>query len=133
MIEYRDGYKYQLAADYEIRTGIFPVGVINDDFLSMDRDGLLRIKNGYAWDGPSGPTLDTKSFMRGSLVHDALYQLMRSGKLSHGNREAADKLLKQLCIEDGMGSVRAYIVECGVRTFGEKYAAAAERVIITAP
>ncbi len=30
---------------------------------------------------PNGPTIETKTFMRASLVHDALYQLMREEHL----------------------------------------------------
>jgi len=66
---------------------------------------------GYAPDGPSGPTLDTANFMRGSLVHDTLYQLMREGLLNHNlPREAADRILQSLYREDGMLALRAWWV-----------------------
>lgn len=58
--------------------------------------------------------------MRGSLVHDALYQLMREGILDHKkDREAADELLREICKEDGMSSIRAWWVYQGVRKGGE--------------
>ena len=62
---------------------------------------------GYGRDGPSGPTLDTRDFIRGSLVHDALYQLMREGLLDHSIHR-----------EDGMTALRAWWVYQGVRLFG---------------
>jgi len=49
--------------------------------LKADSDGGLLIKAGYSWDGPSGSAIDTKNFMQGSLVHDALYQLLRENIL----------------------------------------------------
>ena len=52
-------YKYQVLEDFSIRTDIRGHN-INLRFLSLSPDGLLTIHNGYAWDGPSGPTIDTK-------------------------------------------------------------------------
>jgi hypothetical protein len=76
------------------------------------------LKKSCAWDGPSGPTIDTKGFMRGSLVHDGLYQLMRDGLLDHEEyRKDADLLLKAICLEDGMSRFRAWYVYHGVRLF----------------
>lgn len=70
---------------------------------------------GYAWDGPSGPIIDAKSTMRGSLVHDALYQLMREGHLGVEHRVMADKTLILLCQEDGMSAFRRWYIYLGVR------------------
>lgn len=79
-------------------------------------------------DGPSGPTFDTLTFMRGSLVHDALYQLMREGGLDRQMyREAADITLRQICLEDGMNPIRAWWVYQGVRLFGNPSADPANR------
>jgi hypothetical protein len=72
---------------------------------SWDTKSTRRISKGYAWDGPSGPTIDTGNFMRGSLIHDALYQLMRTGNLPTSFRERADLLLRKTCIDDGMRRV----------------------------
>lgn len=122
MIFFRKGYKYQLATKLTIQIEITPEEDIETQFISLTHEGLLTIKSGYAWDGPSGPTFDTKSFMRGSLIHDALYQLMRVGKVSPGQRLYADKLLRDICIEDGMWKFRAKYVYQSVRHFGEKSA-----------
>lgn len=118
-ISYKDGYKYQLNADYEVDIPITPEADIDTDYIDLDVNGKLTIRKGYAWDGPSGPTVDTKNFMRGSLVHDALYQLMRHGHLSNDtHRDDADELLRTMCKEDGMTSTRAWWVYRGVRWFG---------------
>lgn len=134
MISYRGGYKYQLANTY---THKLPEDIAKDayncsnDFLSL-RDGYLVIGSGYAWDGPSGPTIDTKNFMRGSLVHDALYQLMRSGVIPRKHKDSADKELQRMCIEDGMSSIRAWWVYRGVKRFGTQ-ATISNKNIMVAP
>jgi uncharacterized protein DUF1353 len=119
-ISYKKGYKYQLVEEYSTDIPIKPDENIISDYINLSRDGKLVIKKGYAWDGPSGPTWDTLNFMRGSLVHDALYQLMRAEKLDKDKyREPADRLLQKMCQEDGMSSIRAWVVYQGVRLGGE--------------
>ena len=87
-------------------------------YISLDPSGELVIYAGFAWDGPSGPTFDTKSFMRGSLVHDALYRLIRNRKIDPEWRKYADDLLYQICLEDGMWKWRASYVYQAVRKAG---------------
>jgi hypothetical protein len=134
-IFYRAGYLYQLYHTYEIQLPFkAPVVGTEHEFLTIYPSGMLRIECGYAWDGPSGPTVDTKDFMRGSLVHDALYQLMRDGLLDRKvYREKADDLLRAICREDGMSAVRAWIVYQGVRRFGEHCTMPRTNEIVTAP
>ena len=115
-------YKYQLVQDYNVTIAITGK-TIDTDYISLTPAGELTVKKGYAWDGPSGPTIDTRSFMRGSLVHDSLYQLMRLGELEHKkHRGYADDLLKQMCLDDGMWKVRAGWVHWGVTNFGQSFA-----------
>jgi len=118
-MKYRGGYKYQLAEDYTIETLINPVREVENDYLSIDRNGLLTVKKGYAWDGPSGPTFDTKTFMRGSLVHDAIYQLIREGFIGEQYKIYADGFLYNICIEDGMNRIRAWYVYQSVKYFAK--------------
>jgi hypothetical protein len=114
-IAYREGYKYQLAADYSIETGIEPPERIETDYLRMEAGGLLTCLKGYAWDGASGWTFDTNDSMRGSLVHDALYQLMREGLLPQSCRPPADDLLRTLLLADRMFRPRAAVWHLAVR------------------
>ena len=117
-IAYNGGYKYQLKETYTVVIDIRPSQPISTDYIDLDMAGNLTIRKGYAWDGPSGPTIDTLNFMRGSLVHDALYQLMRESHLDRAvHRDAADRTLQNICREDGMWSVRAWWVYQGVRLF----------------
>lgn len=115
-------YKYQITEEYNLNIPIKPGKNINTHFIDFNNTGRLTIKAKYAWDGPSGPTIDTRNFMRGSLVHDALYQLMREKHIDIDKRNEADKLLRQHCREDGMSFIRALIVYQAVKWFGKKSA-----------
>ena len=134
-VTYNGGYKYQLKATYTAAIDIRPAVPIDTEYIKLDGGGSLTLAEGYAWDGPSGPTIDTLTFMRGSLIHDALYQLMREGHLDHNAyREAADRTLQKICIEDGMWSLRAWWVYHGVRLFADPAAdPAAKRPATRAP
>ena len=135
MIFYKDGYKYQLYHTYQIQTALRPEVSIETEYIALATDGLLSIKEGYAWDGPSGPAIDTKTFMRGSLVHDALYQLMRERHLDHNKfRALADEELRRICLEDGMWVVRAWWVYKSVRFFADPASEPSnEKPVLTAP
>jgi len=110
-------WKYQLTKSYVIKLpGKFAAEIATTDFLTLVHGGLV-IRRGYAWDG-SSVVFDTKHCMRASCVHDALYQLMRQGKVDYGLRDAADELYRDLCIEDGMWKWHA-----GIRYLGLKWLA----------
>lgn len=117
-IYYKSGYKYQLDCICKFQTDIYPERNVSTEYVVLDEDGLLTVFSGYAWDGPSGITFDTKTFMRGSLAHDALYELMRKQLISCDNKQKADKLLKKICLEDGMCPMRAWWVYAAVDKFG---------------
>jgi hypothetical protein len=120
MIHYKQFYKYQLAESYAVQ---LPFGVSKDvrtPYIDFTSDRLLIVKEGYAWDGASGPVIDTQANMRGSLVHDALYQLMRQEALrTETYRDLADQVFRDIVIADGVNSWRAYIWYYGLRWFGK--------------
>ena len=117
-MRYRSGYKYQLTQDTAATTEITDHEV-ETPYIKLHIDGVIVILEGYAWDGPSGPTIDTRSFMRGSLVHDALYQLLREGHLPPAYRLEADRTLRKICRQDGMSRIRSTWVYLAVRAFGK--------------
>lgn len=133
IIQYRSGYKYQLAADYSMQIDIKGFSILTE-FISLSLEGVLFMRSGYASDGPSGLTFDTKSSMRGSFVHDALYQLLRQGLIPAKYRKYIDQLLRDICIEDGMWKWRAKAWYRAVRGFAGFAASTDNRKrVLTAP
>lgn len=112
--------KYILKEDFRI--AIPWLRIKYDNGLLCADDGLLIIRKGYSWDGPSGIALDTEDFMTPSLVHDALYQLIREKALPLEFRDEADHLMYRLCIHNGMWKFRAKYCLWAVRRFAEKAA-----------
>jgi hypothetical protein len=124
VIRYHKIYKYALDEEVAAKTLVkgFNAQVMGGDgeepWLRLTQDGTLFIREGYSWDGPSGPAIDTKSFMRASLVHDALYQLIGEELLPAKARKLADKTMRTLAKEDGMGWIRRTYTYWAVRVFG---------------
>ena len=152
-MKYREGFLYQVYEDEVYQTKIFPDKFIKLGFISLTKKGLLKIKAGYATDGPSGPTkllaaalnaipfvggalkrAFLKSFMRGAVGHDAFYEFIRNGLLKSKWRKPVDEFLKDTCLTDKMIEVRAAYVYRGVR-IGAGYAAdpAAKKKVYSAP
>ncbi len=112
-----DGYKFELEKSEEtLLMGQFPDTKVHE--WCTITDGYLYITEHYAWDGATGPTWQDSKNKRGSLIHDALYQLMREGLLPMSYRKAVDQELIHICKEDGMSRFRAWYYMLAVRTFG---------------
>ena len=134
MIHYKEGFKYQLVKPFSIQILIFPDEHIVTKRITLSVSGDLTILDGYAWDGPSGPTVDTKSAMRGSLIHDAIYQLIREKHLSEKLRKTTDDIYREICIQDGMWKIRAAIHFNALRMFGGSAASPhSKKKVLTAP
>ena len=108
---------YRLLEDYVIKTDIIGF-TVRSEFIELTKAGKLTLRTGFAWNGPSGPTIDTKNFMRGSLVHDAIYRLIRWKLVRWWVRDYGDVLLYQICMEDRMSKFRATYVLKGVHEGG---------------
>lgn len=130
------GKLYRLVDDYWLDIKLRPRKRIDiGPYVTLTPNGILTIRAGYMSDGPSGPTYDTESFMRGAFVHDALYQALRMGVLlgqlvgtngavwDHDRiRLCADRWIQIICIQDGMFHFRAAYVYRALRMFGAKHA-----------
>jgi len=87
--------------------------VVGDNFPDVEfgflkvENGVLHIQPKYAWDGASGPTIDTRNTMTPSLVHDAFYQLMREGVYPVSVKPYADRLFYEMLKERRMWFARA--------------------------
>lgn len=134
---YRAGYKYQVAQDYifTLPDDFIPTYIeVETDYLWYDGTYTLIVKKGYAWDGPSGPTWDTPSFMRGSAGHDGLYQFMRLGYLDKNTyRLLADRFFYETIRQDGMNWCLATLAYYMVRWFARRAVMINPNPILRAP
>ena len=126
-IQYRRvGWKYVLdeAVELTLPNKLFGTSYISPHLVLVRGVAVhgiaphLSIRAGYAWDGASGPTLDTKATIYPALVHDVLYQLIRLGILLPGSRKEADKFFRRLLKEGGMTFFRRWYFYRAVRWFG---------------
>ncbi len=120
-VEYRrmPAYKYQTVKQLVFETGICPTAEIDHPYFTLTCDGTLTVHAGYAWDGASGPAIDTKSFLRGSLAHDVFYQMHQLRlPIPLDWKDRADNLLARLVCEDGMSKLRCWWVHKSVGIFG---------------
>jgi hypothetical protein len=135
-LRYQDGYKYRTyeewschtpfveqAARIESRDGARP-------WVELRSDGVLSFREGYAWDGASGPTIDTTSSYVPSLVHDGFYQLSRASKFA-APRDKVDVFFYELCVACGMFRWRAKVWLRGLRIgAAHAYKPQPERVLV---
>lgn len=113
-------YKYKLCEPLVIPVPELSGYTVENPYFSII-GGVMTISKNYAWDGPSGPTIDTKNSMIASLVHDVLYQCIRKKYLPISAKEIADKIFHKLCRKNGMSWVRAGYFYLGVKWFGKKH------------
>lgn len=133
-LKYTEGYKYQVAEDYVAMTPVKGVH-IEDKYFTLHKSGLLVVNEGCAWDGASGPTIDTKASMSPSLEHDMFCRAMRDRRLSYARwQDTINEFFRQRCKEAGMWGWRADLWHAGVE-FGDagNPAQGPDRKILTAP
>lgn len=117
--------RHRCGSEWWIQLGECWVGqalrLLNEDgeqIARLDNDGRLYALRGYLWDGSSGPTIDGAADPVPSLVHDILYEAMRSRKLPKSMRGKADALYYDLLRERGMSRTRAGLRWLGLRVVG---------------
>ena len=109
------GDKLLLTKMFYVQTGITG-HYYRDKKVELNPEGMLYIKANFIWDGASGFTIDTPATIRASLVHDALYQLIKAG--ADIPRKKADRLLYKIMRQDGASRIRARCWLIAVRLFG---------------
>lgn len=113
-------YKFKVEENFSIE---LPIKIADfEQPYATSKNGILEIKKGYAWDGASGPVINTQNTLIASLVHDVLYQAMRLNliKPNKVNRKIADKNFFEILKMNGVNSVRRTVWYLAVRLFGKK-------------
>ena len=119
-IKYTKGnWKYKLLEDCFVpcKTGINKTVTSHSGLFIIYSDGVM-VREGYAWDGASGPTIDTTNSMLAGLIHDVLYQAIREGLIPKRLRRRADRIFRILLRESGMSLFRRVLWFYAVRIFG---------------
>lgn len=130
---YGRGYRYQLKRTFVLQTSLRPPHAIVHRYFHLTADGLLILKEGYAWDGASGPAVNTLSFVKGSGAHDAFYQMMQLGLLDWSFKDRCDKELVKITRKDGMWSIRCKWVYEAVKRFGGRWSKLDKHGVSSAP
>jgi len=124
-VETVNNYKYKLTDGIREQTTIIEDETIHLTETGTSRilaklyaNGLLDVMPGYAWDGASGPVVQTDAMLRASCVHDVLYQMIRRGLLDVSFRQAADETMYQVLRRHGVSWFRAQYVYWALRAFG---------------
>ncbi len=114
-------WKYDLPESETFQTRIKPGRTLKTDWITLQPDGTLTLEAGYAWDGPSGPAVDTPNSLRGSAIHDALYQLMKLGLLDMKWFDESNREFLRWLKKDGMWYLRRRGWYRAVQLYGEDY------------
>ncbi|MCY4128226.1 MAG: DUF1353 domain-containing protein [Gammaproteobacteria bacterium] len=126
-VTYEKIWRYKLEDDFhldfekEFGLSLHTKSEINGKFYTIS-DRELSAKQGYAWDGASGPVVQTKNSVRATLVHDIMCQAMAMNDLfrTRRNRKIADRIFLLILKQDGMAWLRRQVWYRAVRTFGGK-------------
>ena len=123
-MKYSSGYKHQVRETFSVQLMYIHTSTeIDTWYCKLSVSGMLTVKRGFAWDGASGPTWDTKATMTPACVHDCLAKLIRTGCLKHSVWRHADYELEHLMKQRGVWKIRRRIWMKGLKLTGGSYAA----------
>ena len=112
-------YKFKVEENFSIE---LPIRIADFEHqYASSKDGILSVKRGYAWDGASGPIINTRDTLVASLVHDVLYQAMRLNliKSNSENKKTADKIFFEILKMHGVNSILRKVWYLAVKLFGK--------------
>ncbi len=120
-MKYKSGYRYVSQETVLVNVGPALHAPVSSAFASIAAEKLCVMAK-YAWDGASFTPFKwlgtPKAWLTPSLVHDALYQLIRDGLMDRQYREAADRLFRDMLIERGVWRWVAWVAYYAVRVGG---------------
>jgi hypothetical protein len=120
-MKYKSGYRYVSQEAVTVKVGHALHAPLQAPFASIAAESLC-VMGRYAWDGASFTPFKyfgtPTAWLTPSLVHDALYQLIREGLLDRQHRAAADRLFQDMLIERGVWRGLALVAYYAVRVCG---------------
>jgi hypothetical protein len=116
-IHYLAGLKYRLDEPYRLKVQLDSPNMVCRHVSYTD--GELLIDREFVWDGMTGMVYNEDAVIRGSLVHDAIYHLMRECNMKASNEKIADELLYKIVVEDGVSWLYAQFIWYYVKYLGK--------------
>ena len=122
-------WPFLVLEDYPHRWENGPVPGTNEQSSISTSDGTVVAElaedavillNGYAWDGNSGPAVNTLKCLRASALHDVWCQAMQLDvyERSFRNWRRGAREYRTICHRDGMGWVRRWLRYVALLTYG---------------
>ena len=91
---------YTLTRALSFATNVRPPFAIVMHYAALNQDGLLTLRPGFSWDGPSGPCPALICLMRASAGHDAFCRMIRAGSLPKKLQRRVDRFFYRIARED---------------------------------
>ena len=112
-------YSLDFAAEYGMSLQVNPqYNPPTDGALYTISENQLTAFQGFRWDGATGPTLQPKSSVRATLVHDVMCAAIAQGALLRDSRANADLIFREILKADRMPKFRRDIWYLMVDAFG---------------
>lgn len=127
-MRYSKGYKYKTEEPLQFYAPHLMHLYIHTSYIRISHC-MITIWPGYAWDGCSGPVVDTKKNLVPSVFHDAIYQLIREGRLPLSDRIWADEEFGRLCVKWGTWGWLADVYVAALLQWGKSAALEESRTI----
>ena len=97
----------------------FDIPDVEHKFFGIKRRQMV-IRQGYYYDGASGPVRDTKRTMFAAAFHDVAYQAIREGLIGLEYKSSFDKLFADMCKERGQWEWLVGLYFKGLKKFGTR-------------
>ena len=129
--EYKTGYEHKTNCAWYFDTEVYPPETIETDLIRLTTKGSVRLRKHFSWNG-ANCCPEFKTSIRGSALHDALFQLLGSGLLDMKWLPQANKEMLKTCKKSGMWAITRVLIRTGLR-IGSRVAIKIKEKILIAP
>jgi hypothetical protein len=118
-IAYTHADKFVLGKDAIFKLSFAPQYTVDTSYARFTPDGVLIVKRGFLWSA-NFPAMNTENTRPASLVHDALYELIKDGHLPRKPfKNLADMVMRDVLLECGILDARAWAWYMAVQIGGD--------------